>query len=41
VRRPEALTAWLTAYAAATATATDAAYTTILDEATKSLVKGV
>ncbi|MBB1511069.1 ATP-binding protein [Tessaracoccus sp. MC1627] len=32
VRRPEALKAWLTAYAAATAT--DAAYTTILDAAT-------
>ena len=32
VRRPEALTAWLTAYGAATAT--DAAYTKILDAAT-------
>ena len=39
VRRPEALKAWLTAYAAATAT--DPAYTTMLDAATKSLVKGV
>jgi hypothetical protein len=33
VRRPEALRGWLTAYAAATATATKASYTTLLDAA--------